>query len=481
MKSSVAGSSLSASNSEWKLVNSGTRMARPLRGAELIVRYAEHYRNGDFQLVIQASIDTPLTCEQLKKRSPAAWWRTRRAQPIIALDIDMEQASFAPHNTSEAAKRWASQSCFVATNTSVEEVANTLIRTPSNLSSMTLIVDPARGPRGCILNISHTLISLSVYDILHEFITQLSNPENERGIDAIFSPDFLLDITPRLPQSLSHAYSRIHNPSPEDLQAAMAVIQRSQARFARSTIGVPIHADWKNRPSNMHNERIAFEPSESRAAFKCFKKLGITLSTAFFACMTSAAAQMFGKGDEEGAHLLFSGNGRRWVDLGGDGHGPVLMSILPGGLWVEGSDVDIRAKDQDGLAALAKAIGHAQAEDLVSPHIIALYDQMAPALVKGMAEPVDPAPLARLTLTSQGIFGGGRELEVLDPIRMSTFLTGGRCSEGLCFALSSFKGELLFNMLFDERFFVPDELMQFGHAVAGLFKKFVGDEMQAKL
>jgi hypothetical protein len=35
------------STPEWQLVNSGTRMARPLRGTELIVKHSEHHFDGN--------------------------------------------------------------------------------------------------------------------------------------------------------------------------------------------------------------------------------------------------------------------------------------------------------------------------------------------------------------------------------------------------------------------------------------------------
>lgn len=438
-----------------------------------------------FQLALWAGFDTPLTCEQLKKRCQAAWWRTRRAHPVLGIDLDMEQASFKPHATSEAAKRWAAQTCIIATKTSIEEVYQARIRRSLTFPTMTLIVDPVRGARGCVINASHTLLSIPIYECLTEFICQLARPENEHGLDAIFSPDFLLDMIPRLPQSLSHAYSRIHQPTPDDLEAAMKIVQRAQAHYSRSTIGIPLHPNWKNRPTHMQNVPMKFETFESRSAFKCFKQLGISLTTAFLACMTSAITQAYSQGDEEGAHILFSGNGRRWLDLAGDGHGPITMSILPGGLWVDAGGVDLRAKDKVGLAKLAKAIGKAQEEDLVSPHIIALYDQMAPALVKAMENPGDPPAIGRPTLTSQGAYGSPpTDAPGVDHIRMSHVNGGGRSTDpSVCFGLNSFNGQLRFNLLFDERFFVLNEITQLGSSVAELFRTFVAEEepMRAKL
>lgn len=397
--------------------------------------------------------------------------------PLLDLDIDLEQASFAPHNTAEAAKRWAAETCFIKTNTSLKEVIQDCIRKTTNVATVTLIVDPIRGPRGCVINMSHTMLSLSLTDAIYEFIDQLSHPDTERGIDAIFSPDFLLDITPRLPQSLCHAYWRTHQPTPEDLKTAMEIIQRAQARYARSSFGIPVRKDWKIRPSKMQNITMPFEPAESSAVFKNIKKLGMTPTNIFLACIASATAQMWASGEEEGAHLLLSGNGRRWIDTAGDGHGPVHMSIVPGGLWVGKSEgVDFRATDKEGLVMLAKAIGRAQEEDLVSPHVIALYDQLAPELVKSMTQPFEAPAVARPSLTSQGSIST-RSPNCIDPIRMMNYNAGGRNTDpGPCFALNSFKSELRFTLMFDERFVVLEDIVKLGVTVGGLFRSFAGEE-----
>ena len=429
-------------------------------------------------------IETSLTCQQLKRRHQAAWWRTRRIHPIVGVTFDLENARFRSMDTVAEAKKWASDTCRVATNTSVYDAYLERSRQTLDATTMTLVSDPARGSRGCVLNISHTLSGHVGFHIMQEFLTQLANPDTELGIDGIFTPEHIFDVKPYLPQSLSHAYSLIHQATPKDLQEVLQSQERAQQRWQRSSIGVPLHPDWKNRPSRIHNKSVRFEPEETRAALKCFKRLGITLTTAFFACMTSAMAQKFGTGDEEGAHLLFSGNARRWVDLNGrDGRGPITMAIIPGGMWIDADTVDIRAKDKAGLIRLAKAIQKAQNEDLVSPHVIAVWDQLAPDMAKAMGDSAKnnasvPA-ISRPTLTSQGFFddkrvaaGSGHDL-----VRMTDFNTGGRNTDpNVCFALNSFRDELRYNLLFDERFFVQDDVMQLAYGVSGLFRCLISDE-----
>lgn len=428
-----------------------------------------------------ASLETPLTCEQLQKRHQAAWWRTRGIRPVAGVAFDLEQAAFEPHGTVEAAKRWAARTCQVAAKTTVSDVYLARSR-QLNTPTMTLVIDPVRGCRGCVFKVSHTLIGHEGFRILQEFITQLARPENELGIDAVFLSETVSDVGPRLPRSLSHAYSLRHQPTQQELQGVLQVCQRAQARWARSSIGIPVHQDWQSRPTRVHNKVVTFEPDETLAAFKCLKQLGITLTTAFFACITSGIAQTFGTGDEEGAHLVFSGNARRWLDTDGrDGRGPVTMGIIPAGMWIDASRVDIRAKNKQGLKRLAKAIEQAQEQDLASPHIIAVYDQVAPDLAKSMGElrgPSSVPPVSRPTLTSQGQFVDNRPVRPgHDPIRMVEFNTGGRNTDpNVCFALNSFRDELRFNLLFDERFFVQDDVMQLAYVVSGLFRRLAAEE-----
>lgn len=450
-------------------------------------------------------LETPLSCEQLKRRHQAAWWRTRRALPVVGVAYPtLDQAAIELHQTADDARRWTAQTCLVADNTTVSDVYLARSRTQTEaLTTMTLVVDPIRGARGCVLNMSHTLMSLDIFKILQEFMLQLARPENELGIDAVFSPETPSNTTSRLPQSLSHAYALRHQPAPHDLQEAFATHQRSQERWSRPTIGIPLHPDHQHRPSRIHNKTITFEPSEAKTAFRFLKQSGVSLTAAFFACMTSGIAHSFPSTNAypEGAHLLFSGNGRRFIPVtASNGQGPISMPIIPASMWIDEKDVNLRPTSPRGLLRLAHAIEEAQNQDLASPHIIAVWDQMGPALAKALEDaysvPGGPPPpsVGRPTLTSQGQFNcdlGNRttttttatgseaspgETET-DRIRMSDFNSGGRSTDpSVCFALNSFRDELRFNLLFDEKFFDQHDVMHMAYVVARLCRRLVGLE-----
>ncbi|KAL4786974.1 hypothetical protein BJX76DRAFT_345832 [Aspergillus varians] len=490
---------------EWKLV-SGTRLVRALRGAELVVKSSEHFCDGN------AELETALTCEQLKRRHHAAWWRTRRILPVVGVSFpSLDQGSFDLHATPEDAKQWAAQSCLVATNTTVSDVYLARSRQPSQALTMTLVVDPIRGARGCVLNMSHTLIHNDILRVVEEFIFQLARPDTERGIDAVFVPETVANTITRLPQSLSNAYSlHHHQPAQQDLQHAFAIHQRAQDRWTRSSIGIPLHPNHTNRPSRIHNKTIAFEPTEARAAFTFLKQTGTTLTASFFACMTSAIAHAFPSSPDDnnapaGAHLLFSANGHRYLPPSArNGQGPIAMPILPGGMWLDARDTNLHPTTQPGLLRLARAIEKAQNQDLTSPHIIAVFDQLAPSMASAIAAahtsregPPPPPPIGRPTLTSQGRLdldkarhGSSPSSSSLNPpseadadaatagsaaIRITDFNSGGRTTDPtVCFALNSFRDELRFNLLFDERFFDQHDVVSLGFMVARLFRRLIG-------
>lgn len=452
-----------------------------------------------FQLTMKTTLETPLSCEQLRRRHQAAWWRTRRALPVVGVGYPtLDQATIELHQTADDAKQWAAQTCLVADNTTVSDVYLARSRTQTDaLTTMTLVVDPIRGPRGYVLNMSHTLMSLDIFKIIQEFMFQLARPENELGIDAIFSRETTSNTTSRLPQSLSHAYALRHQPTPQDLQEAFALHQRSQERWSRSTVGIPLHPDHQHRPNRIHNKTITFEPSEAKTAFRFLKQSGVSLTAAFFACMTSGIAHSFPStnASPDGAHLLFSGNGRRFVPVtASNGQGPITMPVLPASMWIEDKDVNLRPTSPQGLLRLARVIDEAQNQDLASPHIIAVWDQMGPALAKALEDaynlpggPPPPPSVGRPTLTSQGQFKcdldnrttttGTDTTGGADRIRMADFNTGGRSTDpSVCFALNSFRDELRFNLLFDEKFFDQHDVMHMAYVVARLFRRLVGLE-----
>ncbi|RDW93017.1 uncharacterized protein DSM5745_00339 [Aspergillus mulundensis] len=489
--------------SEWKL--SGTCLVRPLRGAELLVRSSEHYCDGNFNLTTKATISSTLTDAQLLRRHQAAWYRTRLVHPVIGVHFPtLEQASYALHQTASEAKQWTQQTCLVETKTTVNDVYLARSRAKMGAISMTLVLDPARGPRGCVLNISHTLMNADFFVIVQEYIAQLGNTENERGVEGIFNPtlETVQSISPRLPQSLSNAYTRLTpSPTPQDLQDAMHAYERAQARWTRPSIGIPLHPNHARRTRHIQNKTIAFEPSESRAAFSFLKESGLSLTAAFFASMVAAIATRYPATPEEqidGAHLCFPVHGRRRLDTDAteDGAGPVRMPIIPCSAWVSSHEADLTPTSQKGLMRLAAQISRAMNDEVSSPHVIAVFEQLGPEMARAIADastaPPEPpaagcsAARGRPTLTSQGQFSNARDRLAQTQTKadgengeggtaMSDFNSGGRTTDpSVCFALNSFRDELRFNLLFDERFFGYTETMMLGFEVAGLFRRLVG-------
>ncbi|KAL4790267.1 hypothetical protein BDV19DRAFT_402210 [Aspergillus venezuelensis] len=477
---------------EWRLVDSRSRLVRTLRGVELIVKSSEHHCDGNFQLTIKSTIESSISSEELKRRHQAAWWRTRQLLPVVGVDFPtLETASFNLLDTLDAARKWTERSSIIASNTTVDDIYLSRSRSNQESLTMTLVVDPVRGSRGCVLSMSHTLISTNIYRILQEYIFQLANPHSALGLAGTFKPENAKDITSRLPISLSHAYNLTHAPTPSDLQTAFTAHQKSQERWSRNSIGIPLHPEYKSRPSRIHNKTIAFESWETAAAFKFLKQAGMSLTAAFTACMTSAIAHMYPvqNSNPDGAHLLFSASGRRYLDTAartGTGQGEVSMPIIPASTWVGSEEVDLRPTSQKALLRLAAAIERAQNADLENPHIIAVFDQIAPDLVKALSDasslpsgPPPPPSMGRPTLTSQGQFSNKLDrLASQDPgaqVRMTDFNSGGRTTDpSVCFALNSFRDELRFNMLFDEKFFPQGDVALLGQVVARLFRRVTG-------
>ncbi|KHN93739.1 uncharacterized protein MAM_08410 [Metarhizium album ARSEF 1941] len=469
---------------EWQPTGSGS-LARRLRGSELLVNYSERFNDGNFELTLSASLQTSLTGTQLRNRCRAAWWQTRKRRPVVGIQVGLGQAVFEPIVEACDAERWATRTCTVAADASVEAVALDRARRPLSATSMTLVLtDPSRGRAGCVLNMSHVLINHEGYAIIADFLALLAHPPCERGIAASFEAEAVAATLPKLPQSLSQAYGQlVPAPTAEELQHAMAVFEGAQQRWARPSVGIPLHPDAASRRSRVHNRLVTFEPSLSRAALQASRRMGVSITAAFFACITLAMARRYGTGREQGAHLLFSANAERWLDARRrSGLQPVTMTIVPGGLWLDATALRVGpAADEPAgaLARLASAIDSAQREDLASPHIIAVYDQLAPAMADAVADsyrlalPTLP-PVGRPTLTSQGRFDGclpAVGAAARDEVRMTDFRTGGRNTDpNVCFALYSFRDKLRCNLLFDERFFDPDEVAQLASAVTDLFR-----------
>lgn len=145
----------------------------------------------------------------------------------------------------------------------------------------------------------------------------------------------------------------------------------------QKSIGVPVHPQWRQRPSRAHNVLFTISEAESKIARKAMKALDLNMTTAFFACITSAIAQLYSKGDEDGAHCLFSAHGQRWFEcFGRDGKAPVTMAIVPGGAWLDAKEVNLKANDKESLSILGKAIAWEMIQDVDCPHVLGAIDRM---------------------------------------------------------------------------------------------------------
>lgn len=143
----------------------------------------------------------------------------------------------------------------------------------------------------------------------------------------------------------------------------------------------------------MRNLKFVLDAQETKAITQTLKRLQLTLTSAFYACICAAIAQLRSPGGEEGAHLLFSASVKRWLPTEGEnGSAPIPMGIVPGGAWIDANEQEFRAKDLDGLIILARKITNAQEEDITSPHILNFYDEMAESVRSNGGYPASAEP-----------------------------------------------------------------------------------------
>jgi hypothetical protein len=407
----------------------------------------------------------------------------RQKFPVVGVSLSAEKAHFEPITSIAAAERWASRTCTIAEQTTAEELHLCHLRQVSDITKLVLTVDPVRGPRGVVLNISHSLISHGSYFILEAFVSYLAHKECQFGIERIFAPEDVTTRVPKLPQSLSNAYiQKFGAPTTAQMDTVAMAMEKAAQRWSRSSIGIPTHRKHEGRKSVMHNKEVKFEDAEFREALQLAKREKLTLTALFFAAITAGIHQRYSNGTEDGAHLLFSGNARRWMDVDGrDGQQPVALSILPGALWLDKASLAPDADDKVHLLRLARDIYAVQDIDLTSEHVIGFYDQSAPAVAKATrnaaSESLHVPPYCRPTMTSQGAFktekaSGNRDHSL---VRFLNFKTGGRNTEpSVCFALYSCNGELRCNLIFDEKYFDQDELMQLMYMITAHFRRMIG-------
>ncbi|KAK8141669.1 hypothetical protein G3M48_010103 [Beauveria asiatica] len=475
---------MSQAKSEWDLDSVTGQITRKLRGAELIVRASELTNNGNFQLNLLGEFETSIPKSELRKRCQTAWWLTRQTLPLIGVTLGLELAFFKPIQSVDDAKRWISETCVFETNATCEEVLLKQCRQASDVTKLTVILEPWSGRLGCVLNMSHTLTSLDVYQIIDSFVGNLSARECDVDLEQTFSPE-TATLATRLPQSLGQAYANQHPAmvTEAEREEAWRIYEHAQERWQRSSIGIPVHPDHGSRPSLIHNEQVIFTAAEVKAALAAAKMQGVSITALFFACMTAGIKARYSDGSEDGAHLVFSGNGQRWLDIrASDSQAPVGMSILPGALWLDQADMSTGQVKPSDVLEMARKIQALQNQDLVSKHIIAVYDELAPTAFRMAMEsrhqPRAVPRVCRPTLTSQGEFAkhasaarvsndaGARKAKLLH------FRTGGRNTDSsVCFALYSFRGDMRCNTLFDEKFFDRDEVVGLMDAIMVLFRR----------
>ncbi|ATY65125.1 hypothetical protein A9K55_004920 [Cordyceps militaris] len=482
-KAAPGQSTMSQVKSEWSLDLATREISRKLRGAELIVRAAELTNNGSFQLNILGEFETSIPKAELRKRCQTAWWLTRQSLPLVGVTLGSDEAFLKLLQSVDDAERWISETCLFEDNVTCEEVLLKQCRQISDVTTLTVILEPSSGRQGCVLNISHTLTSLDVYRIIDSFVSNLSARECDADFAQSFSPESAT-LLPRLPQSLSHAYtSQNADVTAAQRAEAMTIYERAQARWARPSIGIPIHAGHHTRASLMHNEHVPFPAALVAAALAAAKQHGVTLTALFFACITAGIQARYDgppNGDEAdgGAHLVFSGNAKRWAAIrASERHAPVGMSILPGALWLDRAELCAGPAAAQNVFALARTIQARQQQDLASQHIIGVYDELAPRAFQAAMGSSTPPPavpaVSRPTLTSQGEFAKqAARGAAAARARLVHFRSGGRNTDpNVCFALYSFRGDMRCNLLFDGKYFDRDDVVGLMDNIMALFRR----------
>ena len=387
------------------------------------------------------------------------------------------------------------------------------LSTPGKHATLTLVTDAERGPGDAtlVLCISHALSGHDALPILECVADQLARVRGDDegwrvlglgGVDgrndggSQFTPEDTPLIRGRLPASATHEFlTRTPVVDSAALSRVAAQQREAQARWARHSVGMPVRTDWEKRPSRMQNQQLAFERDEARTAMEELKAAKISITTAFFACMTSAFAQLFSlpsasDAAPEGAHLLFSAHASRWMQTrpSSKRSNPISMAIVPGGMWIDAKRVRLDPADREGLVKLAREIAKQQTADISDPHIIPLLDQMAHDVVESAAQPApkqtqqqqeskssSPPPVlfARPTLTSQGTLCVSRE-HSYGPTRLQVTDYGyaGRNAEAsVCFALYRFRDELRVTVIHDERYFAQEDVLRLANRTCALFRE----------
>ncbi|CAO1637607.1 unnamed protein product [Parajaminaea phylloscopi] len=461
---------------EWTQV-SPHRLQRKLRGFELIINLTEHYNDGNCQLICATTLETDLRPAELEARARAAWLCTRQKIPLLGVALygdQLDVAVFEALQTLSEAESWADSTChLVEAGISLEEVTRrcktaAMDDKTGKMIQMYLVARPSKGPMGIVLHTSHVLNGHFLLKIFEAIGHELTQGKGHEDISSSFEAEDVKAILPKLPVSAVHAYEcQYSEPTAEETGVLAQQEREAASRSSKSSVGIPVRHDWQQRSSIMRDHTVRLDSAILANIKAGLKRQKLTLTTALFACITAASAQVSHDQDmrSDGAHLLFSLHTKRWFPPDDALGHTVSMGVVPASLWLDSSNASrgsLRSRSRTELATLAHEIQDLQSREVDSPHVINHLDAGSRSIYTSVLAKDDmPAAVPHVskpTLTSQGVlelqefysdeYDGGSWL------RFSNFEYGGRHSDpSVCFALQVFRGELRVIALWDEKFF----------------------------
>lgn len=330
-------------------------------------------------------------------------------------------------------------------------------------------------------------------------LTQMYGKDTRAALEAVFVPEDLSRILPKLPQSLTTAYNAKFQPGEVEIEAGLSKLGERAINSMKPTIGIPPFQPPLQTPAHsfrtidgqpmiMMNPRRHIDPVEHRSLQQAYKKQGSTLPSFVYACLINSidrrcqADTGVEGGERPGVHMCFSAHASRWLPKEAFmTRSPVNLGVVPGSAFLPADEFRSKQRGRDlseaELFSLARSIRTAQESYLDSPHVISamqmLGDQASSLVAETAQTSNEASPAASIcppTLTSQGelfvkryytVNGasdnprpGEKENEKGDYIHFEKGLLGGRTTgENICFALSSYAGLLTLQAQFDSRFF----------------------------
>lgn len=375
-----------------------------------------------------ASIQSNLSQVALEERVEAAWLKTRQEIPMIGVALlgsQLSQATFEALVTPTAAQDWLHNTCHtVSDGTSFEELHHRRTMIPlddqsGKLPEVHVVTRPRTGLRGFVIHSSHVLNGHFILRIMDSFGRHLVEVGSVRSFADVFQPEEIGSVQVRLPISTSYAYKqKFGQPTEEELAQVLLEQSTAAERGNKKSVGLPVRSDWRQQKSFMHSYGARIDPIQLAVLKQNLKAEGLTMTTAFFACITAAAARASEEAhtSPEGAHLLFSLHTKRWLKPG-EGNGAVAsMGVVPASVWLDGSSQDkqkaLRARSREELVVLAREIQHQQTSEISSVHVLKCLDDSADALYQATDCGRSPLPttfpsVSKPTLTSQGLIDLG--------------------------------------------------------------------------